>query len=189
MAAVAVASAAMKPTRCLPLLCLFAVGCSALNVQKPTAAVTGMAVQDVTATGFTMDFGVDLANPNAVALPLTTADYKVGLAGATVADGKATPEGTIPAKGTRSVTVPVTLTYEQLLAAEQAIVAGGGTVPYALDGGLSFGTKGLFGDVRVPVSYQGTLDVKQIVNHPQAVMQSPAARKLAQDLLGGMFGR
>ena len=166
------------------------VGCSSLNVQRPTAAVTGMAVRDVTAAGFTMAFGVDLTNPNAVALPLAGADYKLALAGSPVADGKATPDGTLPAHGSTSVTLPVTLTFEQLLTAEQAIAQGGGNVPYALDGGLSFGTgSALFGNLRVPVSYSGTLPLKDVVSDPQAMAQNPAARKLAGDLVGKLFGR
>ncbi len=173
----------------LASVALFAVGCSALNVQRPTAAVTGMAVQDVTSTGFTMNFGVDVTNPNGFELPLTTADYKIGLGGANVAEGKATPTGSIPAGGTRSVTLPVTLTYQNLLAAEQAVVSSGGNVPYTLDGGLSFGTRSPFGDVRVPIQNSGTLPMKQVLGNPQAVMESPAARKLAQDLVGSFFGR
>ncbi len=181
-------AALIKPL-CLAFAAATAIGCSSV-VQRPTAAVTGMAVRDVTAAGFTMAFGVDLTNPNAVALPLAGADYKIAMAGAPVADGKATPDGTLPAHGTTSVTLPVTLTFQQLLAAEQAIVQGGGNVPYALDGGLSFGTgSALFGNVRVPVTYSGTLPVKDVVSDPQAMAQNPAARKLAGDMVGRLFGR
>jgi LEA14-like dessication related protein len=171
-------------------LCLLTVGCAALSVQRPTAAVTGMAVQDVTAAGFTMNFGIDLTNPNAFALPLTAADYKVGLGGVGVADGRATPDASLPANGSATVSVPVTLTYDGLLAADQAIVKTGGNVPYTFDGGLSFGTHNpLLGDLRVPISTTGVLPLRDVLNNPQAVLQSPAARKLAQDLLDGLFGR
>ena len=71
------------------------------------------------------------------ALPLAAADYKLGLGGVNVLDGKAKPAGSVPANGSRSVTLPVSVTYENLLSAEQAIRAGGGDVPYDLDGGLS----------------------------------------------------
>ncbi len=170
--------------------CLLTVGCSALNVQRPTAAVTGMTVQNVTAAGFTMNFGVNLTNPNAVALPLSGADYKLAVGGVGVADGRATPDEILPANGTAAVSVPVAVTFESLLAAERSIVGGGGNVPYALDGGLSFGTKNpLLGDVRVPIASTGTLPLRDVLNNPQAVAQSPAARQLAQALLGNLFGR
>jgi LEA14-like dessication related protein len=172
------------------MLSMFGVGCSGLNLQKPTAAITGMNVKGVDANGFTMNFDVDIKNPNSVALPLAAADYKLGLAGANVINGKAKPEGSIPPNGSKSVTLPVTLSYENLLAAEQGIVKSGGDVPYTLDGGLSLDTGSpLMGSLRVPLQYKGTLPLKEILNNPQAIMQNPAAQKLARDLLGGIFGR
>lgn len=72
----------------LLLGCMFGVGCSSLNVQKPTATVTGMAVQNVNAADFTMNFDVDVANPNSMALPLTAADYQLDLSGMKVVEGK-----------------------------------------------------------------------------------------------------
>src|SRR5205823_13870500 len=87
----------------LLMVCTLSVGCAALNVQKPTAAVTGMAVQNVNASGFTMNFDVDLQNPNSMALPLTAADYKLGLSGTNVLEGKAKPQGSIPAGGSKHV--------------------------------------------------------------------------------------
>jgi LEA14-like dessication related protein len=172
----------------LIIVSLLSVGCAALNVQKPTAAVTGMTVQDVNASGFTMNFDVDLKNPNSMALPLTAADYKLGLGGTNVLEGKAKPEGSIPAGGSKHVTLPVTVTYENLLAAEQGIMKSGGNVPYALDAGLSLnsGTP-MLGNLRVPIQYNGTLPLKEILNNPQAVIQNPAAQKLAGQLLGGLF--
>ena len=178
-------------TSAILLLPLFlCVGCAALNVQKPTAAVTGMQVQGVDANGFAMNFSVDLKNPNSIALPLTAADYQLGLAGVKVVQGKAKPEGSIPAAGSKSITLPVTLTYENLLAAEQAIVKSGGNVPYALEGGLSINTgTPLVGELHIPLQYNGTLPIRDVLNNPQAIAQSPAAQKLARELLTSMFNR
>jgi LEA14-like dessication related protein len=172
-------------------LCVFGVGCSALNVQPPTASVTGMNVQGVDANGFTMNFTVGVTNPNAGSLPLTAADYSLGLAGVNVLDGTAKPEGAIPAHGTQSVTLPVTLSYERLLAAEQGIVKSGGNVPYALDGGLSFNSGvPLLGDVHVALpQFSGTLPLRDVLSNPQAILQDPAAQKLAKELLGHMLSR
>jgi LEA14-like dessication related protein len=170
------------------MVCTFSVGCSALNLQKPTAAITGMEVQHVDVSGFTMNFDVDVKNPNAIELPIAAADYKLALSGLSVLDGKAKPEGAIPAGGSKQVALPVTLTYENLLAAEQGIVKSGGNVPYALDAGLSFNTGNpILGSLRVPLQYNGTLPLKQILNNPQALMQNPAAQKLARQLIGGFF--
>jgi LEA14-like dessication related protein len=171
-------------------VCAFSIGCSALNLQKPTADVTGMAVQNVNASGFTMNFDVEVKNPNALELPTGAADYKLGLSGVNVVNGAANPAGSIPAGGSKHVTLPVTLTYENLLAAEQGIVKSGGNVPYSLDAGLSFNTGSPFlGNVRVPLQYSGTLPLKDILNNPQALMQNQAAQKLAKQLLNGIFSR
>src|SRR5678815_993261 len=154
--------------------CVVAPGCSSLaNLQRPSASVTGMNLGDANERGFTMNFDVDLSNPNSVALPLAAADYKLGLGGVSVLDGKAKPAGSIPANGRRSVTLPVSVTYENLLSAEQAIRASGGDIPYDLDGGLSFDTGNPFGGaLRVPLRHSGTLLLRQVLNDPQALLRN-----------------
>jgi hypothetical protein len=47
----------------------------------------------------------------------------------------------------------------------------------------------MVGNLRVPLQYNGTLPLKEILNNPQAVMQNPAAQKLARELIGGLFSR
>ena len=128
-------------------------------------------------------------------MPISQADYKIGFAGVNVLDGKAKPAGTLPANGSAAVKLPVTVTYENLLAAEKAIVSGGGNLPYSFTGSMKFSagdtnmlTQAL-GGVSVPLKYEGTLDVKSLVQNPQALMQNPAAKKLAQQLIGSMFSR
>ena len=174
----------------LAVLCPL-TGCSSLTgLQKPTASVTRMDLGEIDARGFTMNFGVNVANPNRVALPLAGTDYELGIGGAKVLDGKTKSQGSIPAGGSREVTVPVTVGFDDLLSAEQAIRAGGGDVPYDLRGGLSFDTGNpLVGSLRVPLHYGGTLPLKRILSDPQALLQSDAARKLAREVLGGLLGR
>jgi LEA14-like dessication related protein len=134
-----------------------------------------------------MNFDVALKNPNSIAVPLTAAQYNLGLAGVNVVEGKAKPQSSIPAGGSTSVALPVTLTYENLLASEQSIVKSGGNVPYTLDGALSFNTgMPMLGDVQVPLQYSGTLPLKEILNNPQIIMQNAAAQKLATQLIGGL---
>lgn len=170
-----------------PLICLI-TGCSTLGLQTPTASVTAMSLQDIDAQGLTMNFEVDLKNPNAVALPLANADYALDLGGVKVLSGKAVPQGSLPANGSTAITLPVRLTYDNLFAAEQAIAKGGGDVPYALDGGLSFSTgNALFGTVRAPLRYSGTLQLRPVLSDPKLWLQSDAARKLAQKVLGGIL--
>ena len=172
------------------LICIsfITTGCSALNIQKPTATVTRMAVNSVDANGFTMTFDVRVDNPNSVALPIAGADYKLALAAVDVLAGKGTPQGSIPAGGSLVVSLPVTLTYENLLAAEQGIVKSGGDVPYALDGGLSFDSGvPVIGKLRAGLQNSGTLPLKDVLRNPQAILQNPAAQKLAKELVGRLL--
>ena len=149
-----------------------------------------MTLGEVDARGFTMNFGVNVANPNAVSLPLAGTDYKLGIGGVGVLGGKTKAQGTIPAKGSRDVTVPVTVAFENLLSAEQAIRDSGGDVPYDLSGGLSFETGNpLLGSLRVPLRYSGTLPLKRVLSDPQALLRSEAARRLAGEVLGRFFTR
>jgi len=180
----------MKKVTFLVAICLLAAGCSNLNLQKPTASVTAMNLQDADANGFTMNFDVDIKNPNSIALPLSAADYKLGLAGVNVLQGKANPGGSIPGNGSKTVALPVTVTCENLLAAEQGIVKSGGNVPFALDAGLSLDSGSpLAGKLRVPLEYSGTLPLRDILNNPQALLHNPAAQKLAKELMGSLFNR
>ena len=171
--------------------CTFAAGCSSLsNVQKPTASVTAMTLGEVDAEGFTMNFGVNVANPNPVALPLMGTDYKLGVGGVGVLGGKTKSQGSIPANGSREITVPVSVAFENLLSAQQAIRASGGDVPYDLQGGLSFESGNpLLGSVRIPLRYSGTLPLKRVLSDPEALLRSDAARKLAAEIFGRFLGR
>ena len=106
----------------LVLFCGCAIGCSG-TLQKPTASFRSASVGEVSATGFTLNADVDLKNPNSVALPLSGADYSLGLGGVKVVDsGKVKlAERSIPANGSTVVTIPVPVTFENLLAAEESI--------------------------------------------------------------------
>ena len=137
-----------------------------------------------------MNFDVNVTNPNSGALPLTTADYKLGVSGANLLDGKVKPEGSLPANGSRAIALPVTVTFENLLGAEKAIQAGGGNIPYDLSGGLSFDTgTPLLAQLRVPLSYSGTLSLREILKNPKALLGSDAAKKLAAMVMGHFLGR
>ena len=185
----------LRTAAVLSALTLLSVGCS--MVKQPSATFQSMNVTDVNAQGFTMAFDVNVTNPNSVELPISQADYKISFADTKVLEGKANPAGAgaIPAGGTIPIKVPVTLTYENLLAAEQTIIKNGGTVRYALDGSLKFGkTQGasnmltdITGGLNVPLKYEGVLDVKGLVQNPQALMSNPAAQKLAKQLVGSLL--
>lgn len=170
------------------LLLPLASGCAA--VEKPTATFRGMDVADITPQGFTMNVDLDVHNPNSVALPLTDADYTLSLGGVNVVENsKIHPDARIPANGTGSVTIPIPVSFENLLAAGKGIRQGGGKVPWGIDAGLNFETGlPILGTQRVPLRHEGTLDVRELLTRNWGtILTSPAARELAQEVLGGMF--
>ena len=175
----------MLRTTLLAILCVLVTGCAQMTMEKPTANIAKMSVQDINSSGFTMNFGVDVHNPNSKALPIKKADYQLMLSGTKVLEGKANPDEAIPAGGTRQIQVPVTLSYENLLAAKSAIIKSGGNLSYALDGGLSFDAGGMFGGLRVPMKYSGELPVADLLKNPMALLKNPALLNLAKAMMKG----
>lgn len=168
------------------------IGCAGLGAQRPTASLRNVNVTNVTVDGLTADFLLDVANPNAFAIPVSAAEYRLGLGNVRVVDGKANPSGSLPANGTLPVNVPVRLTFEKLLAAEQALVRGRGVVPYSLDGALVFGSgvgSLLPNNIRVPLKFEGELNLRDPLKDPR-LLTSPAARRFIQRVLGdgGLLG-
>jgi len=168
-------------------------GCAALNVKEPTASIRSADVQDLTADGLTVNFNVDVQNPNSVSIPLSAAKYKLALGGVEVLSDEAKPDASIPANGSAPVKLPVHLSFQRLLNAEQAIASSGGDVPYSFDGSLEFTPGKLAGlplsqPVRVPVKHSDTLRLRDMVmraaQDPQ-FLTNPDAQRLIRSVIGG----
>jgi hypothetical protein len=139
-----------------------------------------------------MNFAVSVQNPNSVSIPVTDADYQLALGGVQVVNDKASVPGSLPAKASTTLTLPVHLTFASLLTAEQAIVKSGGDVPYQLDAGLDLPGGGgipLMGQSpRVPFQYSGTLALRPILSNPSILLQNPDAQRLAKEIFGNLAG-
>jgi LEA14-like dessication related protein len=172
-------------------MCLLSLACS--QVQKPTASLRSADVGGITTDGFTANFALDVHNPNSFELPLSNADYALSFGGVQVTKDTVKPGGSIPARGSTPVTIPVRLSFESLLKAEEAIRAGGGDVPYELDGALGFGGGGglaaLGIPTKIPLKYNGTLPLRKVLSDPTVLLNSPAARKLAGKGLESLLNR
>jgi LEA14-like dessication related protein len=136
-------------------LVVAAGGCSL--VQKPSAAITGVKMQGASFSEATMLFDVQVDNPYTAALPLTNLDYVLSSAGQTFLTGKSDVQGTIPAGGSKVISVPVRINYLDLVNLVQG-ARPGVSIPYKADLGLSV-TAPLVGDMRVPVSREGELTI------------------------------
>jgi LEA14-like dessication related protein len=175
-------------SRSLPLLAslvFLAIGCN--SVQRPTAAFRSADIAAATADGFRINFDVDVGNPNGFALPISGARYKLALGGVQVLDDTAKPAGSIPAKGSLPVTIPVGLSFEKLLSAEKALVASGGNVPYEFNGELEFSAgllQTLGQSIKVPLKFSGTLPFRDAIKDPLAFVNTPGGRRVIELLLG-----
>ena len=169
-------------------LFLFSTGCSSV-IQSPTATVANARLGDITGDALTLNLDVDVTNPNAFDLPLGKSDYALTVAGVQLLSGSAKPTGAIPASGSSRVVMPVSIRFDDLLNAKDAIVTSGGNLPFELTGSLGFtgGATALdraFGKgPRLPLKYKGTLPLKDALNNPSALARSSAARSLAAALI------
>jgi LEA14-like dessication related protein len=173
---------------CALLLAVVSTGCSSL--QRPTTSLRAASLGDVTAEGVGVNFDVAVTNPNAVSIPLTKTGYQLNFGKAKVLDGKLDAATTIPANGTQTMKVPVHVTFEQLLAAGDAIRSSGGNIPYTFSGTLDFsGSTPLAMPLSVPFEYKGELPLKRVLSDPAVLLQNPAARELAKRVMGGFLGQ
>jgi hypothetical protein len=75
------------------------------------------------------------------------------------------------------------------MSAEESIRQGAGNVSYGLDAALDFNTGlPILGVQRVPFQHQGSLNVKELLQKNwSTILTSPAAKELAQKVLGGFL--
>ena len=135
-------------------------GCGSMDVlnriSKPSAHLAGVKLQDINVTSVTMLLDVDVENPYSVALPLVNLDYRLSSRGAQFLDGKANLQGSVPARGTKRVSLPARLEYSEVLAALKG-VRPGSVVPYDTELGLSVDTPA--GPLRLPMTKSGNLPI------------------------------
>jgi LEA14-like dessication related protein len=145
------------------LLVLFG-GCdtiqSALNLQKPKANLIGLKFENVSLESASILFDVEIENPYPAALPLVNIDYDMTSNNSKLFSGKANLEGTIPAGGTKSISLPVKISYLDVVKAFKGITPGS-KIPYKADVGLSVNAPAL-GVIRLPLNKTGEIDVPAI---------------------------
>jgi len=135
-------------------LCILAcsTGCS-----QPTAKIVGVKLQDADLTSATLLFDVKVDNPNSLALPISNLDYALTSKGQQFLTGKAPLQGSIPAKGSKILALPIKISFVELIKAVKGIRPGS-TVPYTADIGLSLDMP-ILGTKRIPMSKEGQLDI------------------------------
>jgi LEA14-like dessication related protein len=130
----------------------------AQGMERPSARVTGVRVQDISAESLSLMFDVEIANPYALPLPLASVDYALSSGSSSAfLSGQAPLEGHVEARSTRSVQIPAVVSFGRVLKVVEG-VRPGAVLPYAAELNLSVSAPGI-GAVRVPVRREGTLPV------------------------------
>jgi LEA14-like dessication related protein len=147
-------------SRCLPAVVAVSLlagttGCGI--TEKPRASITGMQVRNVGLTNATMLFDVKVDNPYTVSLPMSNVDYVLSSQGQQFLTGKADVQGAVPAGGSKTLGIPVRISYLGLINAVKG-ARPGATVPYKADMGLSVDVP-ILGTLRVPMSKEGSLSI------------------------------
>lgn len=156
----------------LLVLSTFTAGCASMqallnDMDKPTASIKGVRFGGMSLDKADMLFDVEINNPYAVALPLSNIDYALSTGGASVVSGKAKLSDSIPAKGSRTITLPVNLIFADLLKAGGNVKAGQ-VLPYVADLSLSVDAPGV-GNIALPMSKKGDVPVPAV---PTIALQS-----------------
>ena len=135
-------------------------GCELLETiaeaPKPSARITGVALQDITLSSATLAFDVDVLNPYSVPLPLTNLDYALASRGKQFLDGTAKLQGTVPARGSKKVPLLAKMDYKGMLGVLQD-VRPGAVIPYDAELGLSVDAP--TGSIRLPLRKEGRLPI------------------------------
>jgi len=130
------------------------------QMDKPTAKVEGVNISKLNVDAAELVFDVRISNPYPVALPLVNADYRLTSASKQLLAGKADIAGSIPAKGSEAVKLPVGVVFQDLLTAGKGVRLGD-VVPYEALMTLSVDVPG--GQrVNLPVRKEGELPVPAV---------------------------
>jgi len=145
------------------MMALFA-GCEsmqqALNLKKPTARLTGLKFEEATLDSATLLFDVEIDNHYPAALPLTNFDYSLASGANNFLSGSADSQTTVPAKSSKTISLPAKINYLEMLKALKT-VRPGSKIPYNAELGLSVDTPAL-GLIRLPLKKQGELVLPSI---------------------------
>ena len=144
------------------LLAIPNLGCESIGsvldgLDRPSASIASARLSDLDTQSVTLDFDVEVLNPYAVPLPLTSLRYDLASSGAPFLTGEAPLSGSVPARGRQTVTLPARVAFNDLLATLSG-VRPGQVVPYDAGLTLSVDAPGV-GPIDLPLRRSGELPV------------------------------
>jgi LEA14-like dessication related protein len=138
-------------------------GCSSMPdvlAGRPTASLEGVKFGTITFEGATVIFDLKVNNPYEVILPLVNVDYNLASNAQRIMSGQADIQDTIPARGSKVLSLPAHISYLEVARAFKSL-APGAAFPYQADLGLSMDTP-VLGRLRLPIKKSGELTVPTV---------------------------
>lgn len=139
-------------------------GCSTLDAlvgaKKPDIALNGVQFGDVNFQTATLLFNVDVDNPYGIDLPLLNMDYALKSQTSPLFNGKADIQTVIPAGQKKTVALPITISYRDVVNAFKELkdVRPGALIPYDATASISTDVP-VLGVIQIPVRQTGQLKV------------------------------
>jgi LEA14-like dessication related protein len=156
-------------------------GCGLLKA-KPTAEITGVKLDKLSLDKADLTVDVNVHNPYSFDLPLANADYAMSSGGSEFLTGSAELQGTIPAMGSKIVSVPVSVPFLNLLKAVMGIKPGK-VISYETDLKLWVNVPAV-GPVGVPLKHESKLPVPAL---PEISVAGIKWEKLNLDQVRGVL--
>ncbi len=161
----------MAPIRYTRVLALLVVSLAALSgcatvqsllgaAPKPTATIKGISFGDLSWDKIALNFEVEVHNPYDVPLPLVNLDYSMSAGTSRLLKGAAQTQGSIPAKGSKVLTLPAEVSLTDAMAFIKG-VRPGTTIPYSTNATLLVNAP-TAGQVPIPITRQGEIKVPSI---------------------------
>jgi len=141
----------------LALTGLALAGCAALQEQfkEPTIAVQDLQVRSVSLADMQLDFILGIDNPNPIAMGVSGLSYRLELEDRPLFEGTTAERVKVAANGSSRITLPFTLSYEDVLGGLDAL-ASKKSLPYTLSGKVDLGLFSL------PYSRSGELSLPSL---------------------------
>ncbi len=141
----------------LALAGVLLAGCATLQQQfkEPSVSVHGLQVRAVSLADMQLDFILGIENPNPVGISMSGLSYRLELEDRSLFEGKTQDRVKVAANGRSRVTLPFTLSYEDLRGGYDAIV-NKKTLPYSLSGDIDVGL------ISLPYSHRGELTLPSL---------------------------
>lgn len=154
----------MRKSYLLIVCTLICSGCESLQsmikVERPTAQLQAVRLDDISLESAGLLFDVEIENPYPVDLPLLNMAYAVNSGGSTLFNGKAEIQAAIPARKKGTVTLPAKVAYLDMINALKSFTPGS-NIPYQADAGLSFDAPAL-GVITIPISRKGEFAIPKL---------------------------